>query len=418
MNWKEKLKEEIKRARDASFEFSQLATEKKNEFLLILSSLLEEKKDRIIHENSKDIEKCRKNNYSKAFIDRLLLTSERVSKMSDSLKRVALLKDPVGEIFHQDVRPNGMVIKKIRVPIGVIGIIYESRPDVTIEAASLCIKSGNCVLLKGGKESINSNRILTSLIKEALEKTGINSNGVCYMGASGRQSVRYILKMKEYIDLIIPRGGTSLIETVSEHSLIPVIKHYKGVCHTYVDRDADLTMAQEICYNAKVQRPATCNAMETLLVHIDIAKEFLPDMVKKFRDAGVEMRGCPETLSIVDAIIPAAEKDWSEEYLNLILSIKIVKDVDEAIAHINKYGTKHSDAIVTSNKKTAEKFLLSVDSACVYHNASTRFTDGGEFGMGAEIGISTDKLHARGPMALEELTIYKYLIYGNGQIRS
>ncbi len=417
MGWKETTEKQIKDSREASFEFSQLSAEKKNRFLLILSSIIKEKKDKIIYENSKDTEKCKKNNYSKSFIDRLLLTPERIDKISNSLKTVALLKDPVGEIFYETIRPNGLVIKKIRVPIGVIGIIYESRPDVTIEAASLCIKSGNCVILKGGKESINSNKVLTEIIKESLEKAGINSNGVCYLSSGGRQAVRYILKMKEYIDLIIPRGGTSLIETVTRYSRIPVIKHYKGVCHTYVDVDADLMMAEEICYNAKVQRPATCNSMETLLVNRDIAKKFLPGMVKKFKEADVEIRGCPETLSIIPGIITAKEKDWAEEYLDLIISIKIVKDVDEAAAHINKYGTKHSDAIVTNNKKTAEKFLASVDSACVYHNASTRFTDGGEFGMGAEIGISTDKIHARGPMALEELTIYKYLIYGNGQIR-
>ncbi|MCL5408585.1 MAG: glutamate-5-semialdehyde dehydrogenase [Candidatus Omnitrophica bacterium] len=417
MTWQEIIKQQIKNVKQASFEFSQLTGEKKNKFLLILSSLLEEKKEEIIHENSKDIEQCKKNNYSKSFIDRLLLTPERISKMSNSLKDVSALKDPVGEIFYQTVRPNGLIIKKIRVPIGVIGIIYESRPDVTIEAASLCIKSGNCVVLKGGKESINSNIILTKIIQQALKKTEINSNGIHYISIGGRQAVRFILKMKEYIDLIIPRGGESLIEAVTNYSRIPVIKHYKGICHTYVDIDADLAMAQNICYNAKIQRPATCNAMETLLVHKGIAEKFLPDMAKIFKQANVEMRGCPETLSILPDIISATEEDWDKEYLDLILSIKIVQDIDEAIAHINKYGTKHSDAIITNNQKTAEKFLLSVDSACVYHNASTRFTDGGEFGMGAEIGISTDKIHARGPMALEELTIYKYLIYGNGQVR-
>jgi len=337
--------------------------------------------------------------------------------MVNSVKNVKDLPDPVGKKIWETVRPNGLKIERIRVPIGVICIIYESRPDVTIETSILCLKSGNCVILKGGKEAINSNKILVSIIKESLEECGIPSEAVNLVDIGGRRAVRYLLKLDNYIDLIIPRGGESLIREVTEKSRIPVIKHYKGICHTYVDKDADLEKAWKVTFNAKVQRPGTCNATETLLVHKDIAKKFLPEMAEMFKKAGVEMRGCDETRKIIKGIKKATESDWKTEYLDMIISIKIVNSLEEAISHINKYGSGHSDAIITENKDAVKKFFQEVDSAALYHNASTRFTDGGEFGLGAEIGISTDKIHARGPMGLEELTIYKYLVYGNGQTR-
>lgn len=415
--WKEHVYLIAKKARLCSYGMADLSAEKKNEFLQHLSEILIQNTDRILAANQKDVRKCQKMKYSNAFIDRLQLTPNRIKKMSDALKNLINLQDPTGKIIQETVRPNGLVIKKVRVPIGVIAIIYESRPDVTIEAASLCIKSGNCVILRGGSESINSNSILVSCLKHALEKTSVCSDIVGLVSKGGRQAVKYLLSLDGFIDLVIPRGGESLIRAVVEKSRIPVIKHYKGVCHIYVDKEVDINMAFNVSLNAKIQRPGTCNAVETLLVHKDIAPVFLPEMGRLFSQNNVEIRGCPETLKLISGAKPAQESDWYEEYLDLIISIKVVNSIDEAIDHINKYGTKHSDAIITSNNKIAEKFLQKVDSSCVYHNASTRFTDGGEFGFGAEIGISTDKIHARGPMALEELTTYKYLIYGSGQIR-
>ncbi|MGC8805167.1 MAG: glutamate-5-semialdehyde dehydrogenase [Candidatus Ratteibacteria bacterium] len=418
MDWKNEIKNIASVTHNCSFEMAGLTTDKKNEFLLLLSRILTEKSDTILKFNMKDVKKCERQNYSKAFIDRLLLTPERIKKMATSLQNIANLEDPVGKVIWETVRPNGLIIKRVRVPIGVIAIIYESRPDVTIEATSLCVKSGNCVVLRGGKEAVFSNSILVECVKEALEKTGINQNAVNLVKIGGRAGVRYLLSLNESINLVIPRGGESLIRAVVSYSKIPVIKHYKGVCHIYVDSEADKTMALNVCLNAKVQRPATCNAMETLLVHRDIANSFLPEMAELFKQHNVEIRGCDQTIKIIPWAKPATQQDWSEEYLDLIISIKVVNSLSEAISHINRYGTRHSDAIITRNENTARKFLEEVDSACVYHNASTRFTDGGEFGLGAEIGISTDKIHARGPMALEELTTYKYLIYGNGQIRT
>ncbi|HOL49468.1 MAG TPA: glutamate-5-semialdehyde dehydrogenase, partial [bacterium] len=397
MDWKNEINTMAIDARNCSFELACLSSERKNEFLSLLAEILIQKSDKILMFNQKDVKKCQKHNYSQAFIDRLLLTPERIKKMAASLRNIVNLEDPVGKIIWETIRPNGLVIKKVRVPIGVIAIIYESRPDVTIEATSLCIKSGNCVLLRGGKESVFSNSILVECVKEALEKTGINQNAVNLVKVGGRAGVKYLLSLNESIDLVIPRGGESLIRAVVSHSKIPVIKHYKGVCHIYVDSEADETMALKVCLNAKVQRPGTCNAMETLLVHRDIAHSFLPEMAELFKQHNVEIRGCNETLKIIPWAKPATEQDWAEEYLDLIISIKIVNNVSEAIAHINRYGTRHSDAIITRNNDTASRFIEEIDSACVYHNASTRFTDGGEFGLGAEIGISTDKIHARGP---------------------
>ena len=418
INWKKDIYFIAQQARESSFDIMNLTTEKKNRFLDRLSEILIQKTDEIVRCNQKDVKKCQKLNYTGAFIDRLLLTPDRVKKMAVSLKNLIDLEDPVGRIIWETTRPNGLIIRKMRVPIGVIAIIYESRPDVTIESVSLCIKSGNCVVLRGGSESINSNSALMVCVKQALEQTGINPFVAGLITGGGRMAVRYLLSLDNFIDLVIPRGGESLIRAVVANSRIPVIKHYKGVCHIYVDSDADINMAFDVCLNAKVQRPGTCNAMETMLVHRDVADVFLPEMAERFRQHNVEIRACPRTLKLIPFAKPATEQDWSEEYLDLIIAIKIVDNVDDAIKHINTYGTKHSDAIITSNSQCAEKFLREVDSACIYHNASTRFTDGGQFGLGAEIGISTDKIHARGPMALEELTTYKYLIYGNGQLRT
>ncbi len=417
MKWKEEIKEEVEKTKNISTIISNLSTEIKNRFLEKLAQNIDKEKESIIKSNKKDVGKAKKMGYSSAFIDRLEISESRVKKMIKSINDVKNLPDPVGKIIWENKRPNGLIIKRKRVPIGVIGIIYESRPDVTIEASILCIKAGNCVILRGGKEAKNSNKKLVEIMKKSLKETGIPEDCVNLISSGGRRGVKYLLTLYQFIDLIIPRGGESLIKVVVENSLIPVIKHYKGVCHTYVDKYANLDMALKITFNAKVQRPATCNATETLLVHRDIAEEFLPEIAKMFEKAGVEIRGCEKTREILKGIKKATEDDWKTEYLDLIISIKIVNSIDEAIKHISKYGTSHSDAIITENKENAEKFLKMVDSAAVYHNASTRFTDGGEFGLGAEIGISTDKIHARGPMGLEELTTYKYIIYGNGQIR-
>ena len=351
-------------------------------------------------------------------MDRLTLTERRVKEMADSLKQVVSLKDPAGKMLRQWKRPNGLIIKKISVPIGVIGIIYESRPNVTSDCAGLCLKSGNACVLRGGSEAINSNRAIHGVITKGLREFNIPESAITMIDTADRKAVEILLKQDSLVDVVIPRGGEGLIRYVAENSSIPVIKHYKGVCHLYIDKDADFKMAMDIMLNAKVQRPGVCNAIEKMLVHKDIARKFLPQAAGVLDDKGVELRGCSWTLKILKGIKKAVEKDWYEEYLDLILAIKVVKSVDEAISHINKYGSRHSDAIVTKNKLAADKFLKEVDSACVYHNASTRFTDGYQFGMGAEIGISTDKIHCRGPMALEELCIYKYVIFGSGQTRA
>jgi len=417
MRWKEGIKEKLEKTKNVSAIISNLSTEEKNRFLEKLAQNIDKEKEGIIKNNRKDVEKAEKMGYTSAFIDRLEISEKRVEKMIKSINDVKNLPDPVGKIIWENERPNGLIIRRKRVPIGVIGIIYESRPDVTIEASILCIKAGNCVILRGGKEAKNSNKKLVEIMKKSLKETGIPEDCVNLISSGGRRGVKYLLKLYQFIDLIIPRGGESLIKVVVENSLIPVIKHYKGVCHTYVDKYADVDMALKVTFNAKLQRPATCNATETLLIHRDIAEKFLPQIAKMFERAEVEIRGCKKTRKILPKIKEATEEDWKTEYLDLIISIKIVNSVDEAIEHISKYGTSHSDAIITENKENAEKFLKMVDSAAVYHNASTRFTDGGEFGLGAEIGISTDKIHARGPMGIEELTTYKYIIYGNGQIR-
>jgi len=406
-----------KNAREASLGMLNVSSALKNKVLRGMAVALKKNKNIILKANKKDIQKSLAKGSSAAFIDRLTLCDKRIKEMSDSLLQISRLDDPVGEVTRAWRRPNGLLINKVRVPIGVIAIIYESRPNVTADCIGLCFKSANAVILRGGSEALNSNLAIYRILKEAIKKSGISPDIVNMVTTTDRQAVDILLKLNDYIDLVIPRGGESLISRVVKSSRIPVIKHYKGICHVYVDDWADLNMALNLCYNAKVQRPGVCNAMESMLVHKDAAIRFLPGMIKKFREAGVEIRGCPVTCKIVKNIKKATEADYHTEYLDLILSVKVVDSLEEAIRHINYYGSHHSDAIVTDNKENAEIFLKQVDSACVYLNASTRFTDGYQFGMGAEIGISTDKLHARGPMALEELTTYKYAIFGNGQIR-
>lgn len=374
-------------------------------------------KEILIVENEKDLRAAEENGLSSAMIDRLQLTESRIDAMAEGIREVINLSDPVGEIMEEIVRPNGLDIKKIRVPIGVIIIIYESRPNVTADAASLCLKTGNATILRGGKESIHSNIAIYRQISLALEKVGLDKNAIQVIETADREAVGHLLKSDEYADLVIPRGGEGLIRNVVENSTIPVIKHYKGVCHVYVDEFADTDMAREVCLNSKLQRPGTCNAMETMLVHERISGKFIPDIYKGMTDAGVELRGCEKSRKLIPEIKQAVEEDWSAEYLEKILSIKIVTSIDDAIDHISVYGSSHSDTIVTGDKSNAKRFVDEVDSAAVYVNASTRFTDGFEFGMGAEIGISTDKLHARGPMGLKELTSYKYIVHGTGQIR-
>lgn len=417
MDLKRELTNIAKNAQDASRLMLTVSTETKNQVLKSMARALFKEKALILRANKKDISGL-KQGISQAFIDRLLINKQRIKEMSDSLLVLTELADPVGRVIKVLRRPNNLCIKKVRVPIGVIAIIYESRPNVTAECIGLCFKSGNSVILRGGSEALNSNLSIYQVLKNVLNKYRITQSAINMISTKDRRVIDILLKLNNYIDLVIPRGGEGLINKVVKTSRIPVIKHYKGICHVYVDDYADLNMAENICFNAKVERPGVCNAMESMLVHRDVAMRFLPRMVERFKEAGVEIRGCPITQKIVKGVKRAKEKDYHTEYLDLILSVKVVNDLAEAINHINFYGTHHSDSIVSEDKQNAEEFLKRVDSACVYVNASTRFTDGFQFGLGAEIGISTDKLHARGPMALEELTTYKYMVYGNGQIRT
>lgn len=417
MNLKITIENIAREAKEASRVLARTSTEAKNRALQDMAKDLRAKAKLIMEYNRKDLAEARSLKLSKAFIDRLTLNQKRIEQMAQSIEEVAKLPDPCGAIDKIWKRPNGLIISKMRVPIGVIGIIYESRPNVTSDCASLCLKSGNAVILRGGKESVNSNIAIYKVLKQALKREDLPQGCIGLVESTDRKAVSYLLEMDSFIDLIIPRGGEGLIRMIARKSRIPVIKHYKGVCHVYVDAKADLKKAEDICINAKVQRPGVCNAMETMLVDESIAGEFLPRIIKKLKAYGVEIRGCARTRKMVKGIRAAGESDWYEEYLDLILAVKVVKGVDEAIAHITKYGSSHSDAIVTEDYKTSLRFLKEVDSACVFSNASTRFTDGYQFGFGAEIGISTDKIHARGPMALEELTSYKYIVFGNGQVR-
>jgi len=417
MTLKALVQKTARQAKAASRILAKSSTQLKNKALENMARSLRKKANIIIRENKKDLLAAKKANLSKAMIDRLSLNKKRIEEMAASIDAVIKLKDPCGAIDKMWKRPNRLVIGKMRVPIGLIGIIYESRPNVTSDCATLCIKSGNAVILKGGKESINSNLAIYKILRAALKESGLPEDCISMVESVDRKVVAYLLEMDDCLDLIIPRGGEALIRMIADKSKIPVIKHYKGVCHVYVDKEADLKKALNISINAKVQRPGVCNAMETLLVHKDIAGDFLPKAIDALVAEGVEIRGCTRTRELSKNIKKATESDWYEEFLDLILAVKVVRNTEEAINHIAKYGSGHSDSIVTENYDTSLKFLKEVDSACVYANASTRFTDGHQFGFGAEIGISTDKIHARGPMALEELTIYKYIIFGSGQIR-
>lgn len=411
------VKEVVLNAKKAAFEMSLLSKQDKNNCLLKIAEAVLAAKEDIKEANSKDLANAKENNLTSAMIDRLTLTDERIAAMSENFSSVAKLEDPVGRKLDAFTRPNGLNIEKVSVPIGVIGMIFESRPNVTCEASSLCIKSGNAVILRGGKEAIFSNRKIAEVIATAMKANNFPKDAVQMIQDTDRAIVQCLLKQNEYVDLIIPRGGKGLIKTVVENSTIPVIKHYNGICHTYIDADADFEMAKNIAINAKVQRPGVCNAMETLLINKNFGTENIKTLIEAFKETNTEIRGCEQTKAIASDIILATEEDWDTEYLELILSIKIVDNIDQAILHINTYGSKHSDAIISNNIENCNKFTNSVDASAVFVNSSTRFNDGGEFGFGAEIGISTDKLHARGPMALNELTTYKYIVKGTGQIR-
>lgn len=413
------------RAKEASRELAQLTTDEKNRCLLAMADALEANRDAIRRENEKDMKAGAESGLSAAMLDRLRLDEKRIASMAKGLREVAALPDPIGKTLDERTRPNGLRLQKITTPIGVVVIIYESRPNVTADAASLCFKSGNATILRGGKEAIHSNRVIGEIMVEAGRKTLPNfpAHAIQVVQTTDREAIKVLLSLTSLIDLCMPRGGEGLIRAVAECSKVPVIKHYKGVCHVYVDAGADLKMAEEIVMNAKVQRPAVCNAMETLLVDRAIANDFLPKIAERLATRNVEFHVDAESQAILRgkpdlSVKPASEQDWSTEYNDYIMNVRVVDGVGSAIGHINRYGSSHSDSIVTRDEKKARAFLAQVDSAAVYWNASTRFTDGGEFGMGAEIGISTDKVGARGPMGLDELTTYKWLGFGNGQVRA
>lgn len=413
----ERITEQAKATRAVADVLANLSTAKKNELLLKMADKLEAACDYILQENQKDLATAHEKGISPSMMDRLRLTAERIHAMAEGVRQVAGLNDPIGEILSGKSLPNGLVVKKIRVPLGVIGMIYESRPNVTVDAIALCIKSGNAVILRGGSEAIHSNLAIVNSLLECLEECNLPKALVNFIDITDRQAVNIMLKLNKYIDVIIPRGGAGLIQTVIENSTIPVIETGVGVCHVFVDESADVDMAVKIVLNAKVSRPAVCNSAETLLVHKNIAEEFLPRIITELQNKQVRVQGCAQTTAYGDGIFPATDEEFSRENLDLILSIKVVEDIGEAMAHIARFGTKHSEAIVTKNYDNAKAFQKQVDAAVVFVNASTRFTDGFEFGFGAEIGISTQKLHARGPMGLPEMTSIKYIVDGDGQIR-
>ena len=417
MNTQEQMQQIGQAAKQASRHLARLSSRKKNSILEGMAEALEAHRAAIQEANAKDLAAGKEAGLAAAMLDRLELNDARIDDMIKGLHDVAVLKDPVGDEITAWNRPNGLHIRKVRAPIGVIGIIFESRPNVTCDAAALCFKTSNAVILRGGKEAIHSNLAIAKALQEGGEKKGLPAHAIQLVPTTDREAVRELCRMTDYLDLIIPRGGESLINAVIEMALVPVIKHYKGICHTYIDASADLKMAWAIAENAKCQRPGVCNAMETLLVHKDIAAEYLPKMGAIFNAQNVTILGDSICCQQIPSAQPASEEDWHAEYLDLTLSIRVVDHIEEAIDHINHYGSGHSDAIVTQDEDSQNQFLAEVDSSSVYVNASTRFTDGAEFGMGAEIGISTDKLHARGPMGLEELTTYKFVIEGTGQIR-
>lgn len=410
------LMEQFAKTKKDTHSLSVSSAPERQAVLSNIALLLNERREEIKKINQIDINNAENMELSSAMIDRLRLTDKEIDSMIKAVNEISMQKEVIGEVITGSTRPNGLKIRKVRVPLGVAGIIYESRPNVTIDSAALCIKSGNGAVLRGGKEAVNSNKILAEIISESLEKAGFSKDIIYFIQDTDRNIIKDMAQAKGLIDVIIPRGGEGLINFVVDNARIPVIMHDKGVCHMFIDESAEYQKALSITFNAKVQRPSACNAMETLLVHKNIAEKILPDIAKMLQEVDVDLRGCPETLKYVDCR-PAIEEDYYTEYHDMILSIKVVENVQEAVAHINKYGSGHSDAIVTTDYNNAEKFLNEVDSAAVYVNASTRFTDGGEFGLGAEIGISTQKLHVRGPMGAEDLTTTKYLIYGSGQLR-
>ena len=416
------LEEKAKAAKAASKKLAFLSTEIKNKALLNIAEALTDKQDEILAANKVDYEQAKASGMNEAMLDRLMLSASRLEAMSQDVKTVAALPDPVGEIFEMRTLANGLQIGKKRVPLGVIGAIYESRPNVTIDISSLCLKSGNAVILRGGKESINSNMALAGVAQQSCLQAGMPNGAIQLIESTERAVVNHMLKMKGIIDLIIPRGGAGLIKLISENATMAVVTGGVGVCHTYVDKSADLDKATAIAYNAKVQRPTVCNALDCLLVHNQIARDYLPSIAKEWGKANVEMHCDERAMAMLNSIpslklVPAAEEDWGKEFLSLTAAIKVVDSLDEALEHIAKYGSGHSEAIVTEDYSSAMRFLNEVDAACVYANASTRFTDGSQFGLGAEIGISTQKFHARGPMALKEVTSYKWIIFGSGQVR-
>jgi len=407
-----------KEAKKAAREVAKLSTTVKNDVLLRTAERITEVRERLKEENEKDLKKAREKGVGSAFMDRLRLSDKVIDSMAEGLRDVAALPDPVGEISKMWKRPNGLTVGRVRIPLGVIGMIYESRPNVTIDAAGLCLKAGNAVILKGGSDALYSNLALAFILQEVLMEFSVPAGAAQVVSTIDRAAVTELLKREEEIDVIIPRGGEGLIRFVAEHSRVPVLKHYKGVCHVYIDKWADFNIAREVCFNSKVQRPGVCNAMEGMLVHRDIANEFLPLMAKLFKDADVELRGCERTCALVPFAKAATDEDWGTEFLDLILAVKVVDDIDEAMDYIARYGSNHTDAIVTRDYARARRFLTEVDASLVIVNASTRFNDGGQLGLGAEIGISTSKLHAYGPMGLEELTTTKFIAFGDGQIRS
>lgn len=413
----EYVEELVKKARAAANKLAALSTTVKDRALTAMAEGLEAKTEDLLAANEKDLEEFEKAKGSKAMADRLTLTSARIKEMADGIRQIVKLPDPLGEAPKMWRRPNGMQVGKISVPIGVIGIIYESRPNVTADSAALCLKSGNVCVLRGGSEAIHSNTAIAAILSEAAEKAGAPAGAISFIERTEREVAHLLLKQDKYVDLIIPRGGDALMKTVTEQSTIPVIKHDKGVCHIYVDAEADPAMAENICINAKVQRPATCNSMETLLVHQQMARTFLPELVKKLIAAKVEVRGCPKTCQVAPEAKPASESDYGQEFLALILAVKVVKSMEEAMAHIETYGSHHTESIITGDYTRAMRFLREVDASAVMVNASTRLNDGYQFGLGAEIGISTTRIHARGPMGLKELTCAKFIVLGSGQIR-
>jgi glutamate-5-semialdehyde dehydrogenase len=405
-------------AKDAARLLKNAMRREKDEALFLMAARLIEQGDSIKAENTKDLTLAREKGLSSAMIDRLTLDDKTIHAMADGLKEVAALPDPVGEVTGMWKRPNGLSVGRVRIPLGVIGFIYESRPNVTVDAASLCLKSGNSVVLKGGSEAIHSNLILSDILRGALREVGLPQEAIQVIPTTDREAVGILLTQEDHVDIIIPRGGEGLIRFVTKNSRIPVLKHYKGVCHVYVDEFADLEMASDVSFNAKVQRPGVCNAMETMLVHQAVTNDFLPPMVTRLQEGGVEIRGCEKTVGLIPGLKKAEPEDWPAEFLDLILAVRIVSNMDEALDHIGQYGSNHTEAIITKDYNRSQRFLAEVDASVVLVNASTRFSDGNQLGLGAEIGINTSKLHAFGPMGLEELTTTKFIVYGDGQIRS